>query len=139
MRRKDPHKDRSAVYFLVDPRNLKIRYVGLSTDPVSRYETHREKRYEPYDTLHDWLQELNDLSLDPVLYIAEIIPADSEHDPYERENAWIFTLKRYGCPLLNVKGHPECRSLGTATPDNVNLPDYTPKRGTPTATRSAKG
>lgn len=57
-----------AVYYLIDPRNEKIRYVGISLDPKRRYLAHLKPVGSRYSAC--WVRSLIKAGLRPTLRIA---------------------------------------------------------------------
>ena len=76
------------VYALCDPRDDRVRYVGISFRTSERYQAHfSEARRGDKNKRCEWIRSLLDLSIEPVLRILE-----SGHDKGEGEQAerkWI--------------------------------------------------
>lgn len=78
------------IYALKDPISFKIRYVGKSNNPKSRYNKHiGEARRNPNNHRLCWIKGLLDSNLKPILEILEEIAFDKWQ---EREIFYISTL-----------------------------------------------
>ena len=73
-----------ANYKLIDPRDNAVRYVGMSKQPQKRLEQHIQRRY---GANHDWIQDVLNAGLEPVLSIIEMI--DGQKLARAREKYWI--------------------------------------------------
>lgn len=106
------------VYGLLCPYEEKIRYVGLSEEPVARLRVHVKDTRSPrkdgaLSAKQRWLQELKEADEEPTLVILEEIhyerpegvwhnrklPGASPH--LEAEERWIERLRAEGHPLTN--------------------------------------
>lgn len=85
-----------AIYALVDPRDNAIRYIGMSKQPEFRLAQHTQRRY---GSAYDWIQELLQQNLRPILRIIEKI--ENEHAAEVREMYWIRFYAEQKSPLLN--------------------------------------
>src|SRR5438067_2179658 len=90
------------IYALLDPRNNMACYVGMSKEAQIRFNQHLINPCS-LNMLH-WINELNDLGLQPILQILEVVSklnnissADFRLIVYEREAYWIGKYFRGGC------------------------------------------
>jgi len=85
-------EDKRRLYLLVDGRDDRIRYIGISNDPRRRHKDHCG------DTSawlkHQWILELRRLHLRPVL-------VDCGPSTVEEEFKWVRVLRKR-CDLLNT-------------------------------------
>lgn len=82
------------IYALVDPRNKNIRYIGKANNPNQRLIQHLRS---PLDCLKEWLNELKQENLKPILSKLE----STTHDNIaEAEIKWIKTYESEH--LLNI-------------------------------------
>lgn len=87
-----------SVYALVDPRDMSIRYIGLTRDAQRRYAMHL---LYPGKTDKDaWLRELKDASVYPSMTVLESMETKSEAEA--RENYWIQHYLSINAPLTNT-------------------------------------
>jgi len=93
------------VYALVDPRDKKVRYIGISINPYTRLLHHLN---EIENVKRAWLTELKQLGLSPDLEILETIEniQDADIIALDREKHWIDNFLRSGSPLVNIAGVP---------------------------------
>ena len=84
------------LYFLVDPRNDEIRYVGLTKNPQRRLSGHRMERGHPVKRA--WIFELARQGLKPRLVVCG-------EASYQVEAQWTRVLGGR-CKLLNRTGTP---------------------------------
>ena len=92
---RDLQKDRVHIYALIDPRTNYIRYIGSTTNPLVRYNSHLSdvKNYSK----SEWIEELKKMSIKPMMKILEIVPKELAA---QRENYWIaYYFNEYN--LLN--------------------------------------
>jgi predicted GIY-YIG superfamily endonuclease len=61
------------VYYLVDPRNNEVKYVGKTKNPKSRYKQHITKLDKTMTPKKQWLMELFAKGLQPKMIIAETV------------------------------------------------------------------
>ena len=88
------------IYALTDPRNGKIRYVGKSNDTYLRLKSHMSEARRNSGTHRlNWLRQLLNLSLDPILTILEEV---EDEDWQDRERYWIAYGRSVGWPLTNA-------------------------------------
>ncbi len=72
------------VYFLIDPRNQVVRYVGMSKDPHSRFKQHlRDPRSNAQKV--GWIKQLKSLKLKPLLKVVRTDLSKSEAEECELE------------------------------------------------------
>lgn len=85
------------IYALIDPRDMRPRYIGASVQPVTRYRQHLASTTS--DGLRAWRRELRELRARPMLLLLERVKA-----PFgiAAEEHWIDAGLREGWPLLNV-------------------------------------
>jgi hypothetical protein len=98
-----------AVYALIDPRDHRIRYIGIAVDVQKRYYQHLHGFCNKY--VRQWIKELQGVGLCPALQILEIVnrQAGTSFDEFmrivcDREAHWIEVYARLGAPLLNRDG-----------------------------------
>lgn len=89
------------IYALIDPRNIQIRYVGKTVNPLSlRLQEHiwisRTNRSKCRRAV--WIKELFELNLKPEIKLLETV---EEKDWKEAERRWEDELKAQGFDLLN--------------------------------------
>ena len=103
----------ASVYGLKDTRNGEIFYVGMSTDPYSRYGEHLSLRGKSKASAKGLrILDLRKNGLLPELVIFEQeIPSEKA---LERENFWIHHHLSIGSPLTNTM-IPKKKSLGVLT------------------------
>lgn len=87
------------VYAHLDPRDKSIRYIGISTDPERRLKQHLRRKTTNFK-MKLWLQELEQLGLEPTLTILER-DIQGVQKARERETYWIQFYRRQHAPLLN--------------------------------------
>lgn len=93
------------IYTLSDPRDGRVRYVGMTASPVDRYYQHTSTRTIKTDK-DAWIQELQVLRLKPIMTIVEsityTIPMTPEQvRPEKRESYWIQFYIEHGAELFN--------------------------------------
>ena len=91
----------SYIYTLTDPRNLEVRYVGVSKTPFYRLAQHIQEKYKPQHKAEWFLEMLKDGEHPAITVIEEVADADR----YTRERFWIKSYSDAGCRLVNVKGN----------------------------------
>lgn len=78
------------IYALVDPRNKRVKYVGISYSAQARYHGHiqnsKDCEYSTNRILSAWIEELRLVEMKPQLYLLEKIASEKRH---QRENYWI--------------------------------------------------
>jgi hypothetical protein len=87
------------VYALVDPRDDKPRYVGITLNPERRLKAHLGKGKQAGRRRVEWLALLSSLGLRPALRIlAEVVgPAAALRAEQEQHDRGV----KFGWPLLN--------------------------------------
>lgn len=95
--------DLIVVYTLSDPRDLRIRYVGVTKNCKRRYMSHCN---DPNRSIEAWVKDLNESGFDPLMTkLWESDEASSSRDALGQniEQWWVGLLDDYGCDLLNRK------------------------------------
>lgn len=92
--------DMTTIYILVDPRTSQARYIGQSIDPVQRLVQHIS---QPQDSTKEWIKELDEHGLEPLLVYADEIETGKAH---RLERDWIRVGYDVGWPLLNESMTP---------------------------------
>jgi hypothetical protein len=104
----------SVVYALVDPRDLAVRYIGVTTSLKRRFAQHLHSR--PTETVgpkvRAWLSDLAEHDLLPIPVKLEDVNGKTRH---AREGQWIYFGRSLGWDLLNTLG-------GTLPVTNVEPP-----------------
>jgi hypothetical protein len=81
--------DRVVIYALIDPRDLEIRYIGLSRreHPSLRYMDHIQDGFRRLGIKGEWIYELLTVGLTPTLFILDVVKDVSrwEVSPAERD------------------------------------------------------
>jgi predicted GIY-YIG superfamily endonuclease len=88
-----------AVYYLQDPSNMEIFYVGCTTAPATRFEDHLKK----WDNLPDKYRRIQNLlavGVFPLMVIVEENSAD-QREALDKEQEVILLLQAKGEPLAN--------------------------------------
>lgn len=86
-----------SIYYLRDPRNSSVFYVGQSTNPTKRLKQHLENTKNSY--LREWFDELREEDKLPIL---EIVETFESNYPQAKEREHIRKLIADGAPLLNM-------------------------------------
>jgi len=99
------------IYALVDPRDSRICYVGVTINPKGRMISHMcvKKPYVASPKLALWIRELLEARLRPVLVVIETVPYQQAH---QRERFWIVKLHNHGAPLRNDKYIANSKNYG---------------------------
>ncbi len=102
-----PRRDRRRgltwiVYGLADPRDGKIKYIGVTNSLIGRLREHM-RMYGGNTRKNAWLQELTDAYMLPYMVTLEVIEDDTEWR--EREIAWIDAYVKAGIDLLNDEAY----------------------------------
>lgn len=105
------------IYALLDPRTGKLRYIGKTINPRARLNQHCSPVHCRNHKAHSthWCLGLLQQGLRPVYRTLEICPAGTPW--WLREQWWIATCKRLGCPLLNRSVGGEAGGLGVHRSD----------------------
>lgn len=85
------------IYALVDPRDLRVRYVGKSHDPDNRLRYHM-MCHTNNAHLNSWLSQLIRAGLQPLVRIIEECPVSKWK---QRERFWISSFRQRGVRLTN--------------------------------------
>ena len=64
------------IYYLIDPRNNEVKYIGKTKTPKRRYRQHLKKLDRNATPKNLWLLELFKLKLAPKMIIAQEISGD---------------------------------------------------------------
>lgn len=104
------------IYALIDPRDNTTRYVGMSSDVNYRLHEHLslDGKKQGNKEERDWIRELQQLGLSPILQILETLVGDlnTYSGACEREYYWINKLANSGSSLFNVRGTVQPYSWG---------------------------
>lgn len=84
------------IYFLRDPRDMRVRYVGETRRPGKRYRCHLSSTAKI--PVSQWVRELKAEGIEPIMEVVEMVQASE----IEREYHWMVTLSEHGADLLNV-------------------------------------
>lgn len=91
-----------SVYTLSDPRNLTIRYVGISCNPKVRHLQHYHK--DPYNhEKYAWIQEVRQAGYRPVMNIVK--EKLTKEEATDLEMSMVYELLNQGVSLLNIDRH----------------------------------
>ena len=114
------------IYGLVDPRTIRIHYVGVTGNhPSVRLKEHLElKGNAPQKNA--WLAELKQLELVPSIVILEHVK--DKVPAYARERAWIQAGKKLGWPLTNQPTRNR-HTTGIPTPSEAKPKSATDEQG----------
>lgn len=90
------------IYGLFDPRDNKLRYVGLSVNPSRRYREHTNisKIEKGSGYSRNWILSLLNVKMKPFMKIIEV--CDDLDVGIKREVYWIRFFKKKNCDLTNV-------------------------------------
>lgn len=115
------------VYTLTDPRDTKVRYVGMSQDAHKRYASHLATLERHCADKDKWLQELVSLGYTPILNIIETV--ETKKEALAKEHYWIQRHLSASNSLTNVRCTPkekERRSMKAAKkpPQEAMPSDY---------------
>ena len=95
------------IYVLIDPRDERIRYVGCTRDPESRFRSHSTPAWSK--KLMEWRADLREEGFGPIFWVIDTANVPPDYDmrrKVPKESEWIQRLARYGCDLLNVRDNP---------------------------------
>jgi ribosome-binding protein aMBF1 (putative translation factor) len=105
-----PQGSQVLIYVLLDPRNLKIRYIGKTTQPLKRRlygHIASAKRPENTYTVVQWIRKLLALELKPSIHLLEVADIANWAN---RERHWIAHGRNKGWALLNASNGGETTS-----------------------------
>lgn len=124
------------IYTLSDPRNGEVRYVGMSKDPMKRFQMHKQKPFldRQYLKKSAWLKDLKSNNLQPKLEVIEEVEGN-QSDTHLREMHWIgyymlqgallINIEMFNVSLVNVKAMRLLAGLTTRELSNqTNIPYY---------------
>lgn len=109
---------RNIVYGLIDPRDGLLRYVGKSSNGLSRPRFHTSPgavRRERHFGKGRWIWELVQLALKPEIVVLE--EADTKEALPDLEIFWIASLRAAGADLLNMTPGGDGCAFMTRTPE----------------------
>jgi predicted GIY-YIG superfamily endonuclease len=84
------------VYALVDPRDSKTRYIGVTKSPKSRFDNHC---YGSTQSTRKWAKDLKALGLRPVMIVLQLCPTPQQ--AALAEEYWIRHFFGLKAALLN--------------------------------------
>ena len=98
------------IYGLIDPRlngPLAVRYIGITTTPNLRYDTHLRCLSTDPEDKNAWVQDVLASGLEPDIEIFEVYKAPASKEgrkqALERETYWIRHYQALGANLLNYQ------------------------------------
>lgn len=86
------------IYILQDPVTLDVRYVGKSTSPSRRYQSHLWQKPKVKYHSYYWIQSLLKKELKPIMTIID----ETEENWQELEQYWIEQFRQWGFNLTNI-------------------------------------
>lgn len=87
------------IYYLKDPIDNKIKYIGKSDDPINRLKDHIKKHSYKKTFKNNWIKKLLDKNLKPLMEVIDVIPFN-EWSFWEKY--WISQFKTWGFSLYNL-------------------------------------
>ncbi len=90
-----------SVYRLIDPRDMQVRYVGISKNVQQRFYQHMAYKGNNKDK-DAWIQELKENSFIPIINV--IATNLTFKEAQEEENRLIYHYQKLGFPLTNWDG-----------------------------------
>jgi len=87
------------IYVLKDPRNDEIYYVGCTKNIHQRFKAHLNPARDLVTPKRQWIKELRELGLKPILSILEDVDDDNS---LIREKYYIQHFRTLGSPLTNT-------------------------------------
>jgi hypothetical protein len=93
-----------SIYTLTDPRDMTIRYVGMSENACRRLAQHIQNRNKRRHTKDIWMEALLDAEILPIVQVIERV--ESKKEAEERERYWIEHHFSIGTPLTNMNFSP---------------------------------
>lgn len=100
------------IYALKDPRSDKIRYIGKANNPEERYHNHINKCRDKNTHKRNWINNLRQEKLKPILEVLEEVPIDQWKD-YEK--MYIRKYLNEGCDLMNYTEGGDGCTFGNQT------------------------
>jgi hypothetical protein len=98
------------IYALVDPRDLRVRYIGQTYNPKRRQYRHCCLTSSSASKLvKAWVRELRNLDLTPQLVVFQQV--DIRAEALRVEAHWIRQFLAEGAALLNRVGRPKRKKL----------------------------
>lgn len=88
------------IYKLIDPRNLKIRYIGKTSRPKDRKYLHFTGRGKTYCS--NWIKGILEDGLLPIMEVIDEVTSNDPRDWVELEQYWIKKHWDMGCDLTNL-------------------------------------
>lgn len=104
---------RTYIYGLIDPRDHKYFYVGLSDNPQRRLKQHTRLQKLPSQDMKAKLAEMAEAGAEPILRVLESV---DYYRAADRENFHVDRLREDRMPLLNKYRNRPGRSI-TTVPD----------------------
>lgn len=99
-----------SVYYLIDPRDNRIRYVGKAKNPFARFQRHcRADKDSHHLHVRRWIRQLQFNGLEPLLQIVCWVENDTEAWRYEI--ALIAILRAKGISLTNISNGGDGRGI----------------------------
>ena len=113
------------IYALVDPRTLKIRYVGKADNPYQRYCRHLIDKYPCHRV--DWIRSLLKIGLLP---IQQILEECDKSEWEQKERYWIAFERKQGYDLTNGTDGGDGYRGGKHTEESKRkASDHSPMKG----------
>jgi hypothetical protein len=107
------------IYALLDPRNLKIRYIGKTKQPLKRrlygHIATAKDLSNSYPVVH-WIRKLATMGLQPSIHLLEVANTDNW---MKRERYWIAYGHKQKWKLLNATSGGETTSGVVMTPETL--------------------
>lgn len=116
------------IYALSDPRDGRVRYIGKTTDPDTRYVGgHKHGGNGIGKQRVAWIKELNAMGLFPIM---KIIETCTDRDADSREFYWMLYYARETGDLTNVHISPSGRySVKVTASHRQGLQDFSEQYG----------
>lgn len=106
-----PKGQEAAIYALIDPRDRRLRYIGMTGRPTQRLKEHVAGD-EANQRKQEWMIDLVKAGLRPIMRILEVLPTYEQ--ALEREDCWIQACIQAGLDILNAEAAPVARRLAAA-------------------------
>jgi hypothetical protein len=107
--------DAHSVYYLLDPRDRSVRYVGVSKKPKDRLHQHIRRIHKKTHQIY-WVRELQAAGLQPILEVQCIV--QDANEAFRIEIALIAILGSRGAKLTNMTsggtGSSEAGKMGAS-------------------------